>query len=286
MALHWAHIKGFCGETSERLLDTYIHFKGGPTSGDYRDNIEDYLPNISITAHGGNPDYYDCGHIVTNGVLNHIHFPIIFDNNSGIVLRNGSGVVFDDRSNVLGTTGSNCYFYRDTNGFHGYSLTAVELLIADDVEGDPGYLNIGTTGTSVYTHIYGSLWTGSQFSTDSNIIAAGYAQALYFNATSDIRAKENLQPVPTNMLDLVKQLQVYTFNYKNKSQEKSIGIIAQDVQDFNINGFSLIENPNASGENGDYMSIRESKLVYILLEAVKELSAKVEELEREIHGNK
>ena len=111
-------------------------------------------------------------------------------------------------------------------------------------------------------------------------------QALFFNATSDIRAKENFQLIPSNMLDIVKQMEIYTFNYKNDPTTLSLGLIAQDIQNININGFSLIENPNASGENGDYMSIRESKLVYILLEAVKELSAKVEELEREIHGSK
>lgn len=88
------------------------------------------------------------------------------------------------------------------------------------------------------------------------------------------------------MLDIVKQMEVYTFNYKINPEDMSLGLIAQDLQNININGFSLVDNPNATGENGDYMSIHESKLIYILIEAVKELSAKVEALESELYGRK
>ena len=83
------------------------------------------------------------------------------------------------------------------------------------------------------------------------------------------------------MLDLVNKMQVYTYQYKD-SKQKSLGLIAQDLLDIDLNGFSLVDNKNASGENGDYMSIHESKLVYILLGAVQELSQEVQQLKKEL----
>ena len=109
----------------------------------------------------------------------------------------------------------------------------------------------------------------------------GYCQADYFNATSDIRAKENIKAFDKHALDIINKLHTYTYTYKN-SQHKSYGIMAQDILDVNINGFSFVENAAATGANGDYMSIRESKLVYLLIEGMKEQQAEIEALKKEI----
>lgn len=90
-----------------------------------------------------------------------------------------------------------------------------------------------------------------------------YCSAGYFNATSDRRAKENIRKVNFSALDIVKSLSIYNFNYKN-SDKPSIGVIAQEALSYNIDDFSLVENEKATGENDDYMSIKESKLIYIL----------------------
>lgn len=99
-----------------------------------------------------------------------------------------------------------------------------------------------------------------------------------FNATSDRRAKQDIKPLTINALNLVKQTPVYSFNYI-KNNMPSIGMIAQELADKDINDFSFITNANATGQDDDFMSIKESKLVYVLWKAVQELSAKVEELE-------
>ena len=94
--------------------------------------------------------------------------------------------------------------------------------------------------------------------------------ALYFNATSDIRAKTNLQHASFKALNIVKSLPVYTFNYK-ETGSPSIGLIAQDAAKISFGSdFSLVNNLTASGENGDYMTIKESKLIYILWKAIQE----------------
>jgi hypothetical protein len=44
----------------------------------------------------------------------------------------------------------------------------------------------------------------------------------------------------------------------------------------------MVDNLDAPGEFGDFMQMKESKLVYVLWKAVQELSAEVEELKAQI----
>ena len=105
---------------------------------------------------------------------------------------------------------------------------------------------------------------------DSSLYIKNSCNALYFNATSDIRAKTNLQHASFKALNIVKSLPIYTFNYK-ETGSPSIGLIAQDAAKISFGSdFSLVNNETASGENGDYMTIKESKLIYILWKAIQE----------------
>lgn len=97
-------------------------------------------------------------------------------------------------------------------------------------------------------------------------------EALYFNATSDQRAKKNFnQILNTDALKWINDLKIYTFDYRINGKT-SIGITTQQVQDKPINDFNFVDNLEATGENGDYMTIKESKLVYMCMSAIQELS--------------
>lgn len=111
----------------------------------------------------------------------------------------------------------------------------------------------------------------------------GECQATSFNATSDIRAKENISPLMINALDIVNNMSLYSFNFKD-TKEKSIGVIAQDLLDIDIQGFSFVANKDATGLNGDYMSVKESKLVYLLLKAIQEQQEEIEDLKLQIQA--
>ena len=106
-------------------------------------------------------------------------------------------------------------------------------------------------------------------------------EAKYFNATSDRRAKSNITPAEFSALDIIKQLPIYTFNYLN-DPKLSVGLIAQEAAEHDLNGFNMVDNLEATGEFGDFMQMKESKLVYVLWKAVQELSAEVEELKMQI----
>lgn len=115
-------------------------------------------------------------------------------------------------------------------------------------------------------------------STEGSITSVSSITGLYFNSTSDKRAKKDITPLSINALDIIKKVQVYTFNYKD-SNIPSLGILAQDLKDLDINGFNLIDNLTATGEDGDYMKVKETKLIYILWKAIQEQQLQINSLQ-------
>jgi len=143
---------------------------------------------------------------------------------------------------------------------------------------DTSYFRVGTGSSYFWTNlIVGQTNENKNLTVYGNASISGTCSANYFDATSDIRAKTNIKPLHFNALDFIDNLNLYSFNYKNDNSP-SIGIIAQEVQDVQIDEFKLVSNEKATGQDEDFMSIKESKLTYILLKAVKELQAEIKEL--------
>jgi len=88
------------------------------------------------------------------------------------------------------------------------------------------------------------------------------------NSTSDINLKKDIEVVDSST-EMLNQLRGVKFTWK-ENDEKSVGVIAQEVE--------AILPELVKGEEGD-KSVNYSGLVGVLIEAVKELSARVEELE-------
>ena len=97
----------------------------------------------------------------------------------------------------------------------------------------------------------------------------GSLYATTFYASSDERLKENI--VDYKYHDSILDIAVKEFDYKNTNVH-TIGFIAQELQE-------KFPELVTSGENG-YLSIAENKLVYLLLEEVKQLKEEVEQLKR------
>ena len=99
-----------------------------------------------------------------------------------------------------------------------------------------------------------------------------------YGSPSDKRLKENIKPIES-ALDKVSKLQGVTFDWIQKEDQildikEDIGFIAQDVQ-------KVI--PELVRENEDGMlSMRHQGIAPILLEAIKELKAEIEELKKKI----
>ena len=100
--------------------------------------------------------------------------------------------------------------------------------------------------------------------------------AAWFNATSDERAKDEIHRLDNQFIVLreIANWNFYSFNYKSSPQERQIGIIAQEHLDTKERlGFEIVSNPEATGENGDYMCVKEGKIVYLALQAIQALNS-------------
>ena len=89
-------------------------------------------------------------------------------------------------------------------------------------------------------------------------------------AYSDIRIKENIKVIP-NALDKVIKLSGYTFDRTDEDTPRQTGVIAQEVQ-------AVL--PEAVTEDKDgKLSVAYGNMVGLLIESIKELEARVKELE-------
>ena len=132
-----------------------------------------------------------------------------------------------------------------------------------------------TTGGSTTSDVqFGSLGIGTTASgVSGEIRAAGDITAYY---SSDERLKENIQPIE-NALSKVEAISGNTYDWKegfetiHSHKGHDLGVIAQQVQ-------SVLPEVVTERETG-YLAVDYVKLVPVLIEAIKELSAKVKELE-------
>ena len=60
------------------------------------------------------------------------------------------------------------------------------------------------------------------------------------------------------------------------------GILAQDLLAAQPEGLDLVSNINATGVDGDYMSIKNDKLMFVLMKAIQEQQEQIEALKEEI----
>lgn len=112
-----------------------------------------------------------------------------------------------------------------------------------------------------YNNLYANPYSGKLTATT---VSAGT-----FVATSDKRLKENIKPYSCEKSIL--ELPVYTYNFiADDTKTKHIGCIAQELQE-------ICPELVKEDEKG-YLSINESKLVYLLLDEVKKLKAEVNQL--------
>ncbi len=115
--------------------------------------------------------------------------------------------------------------------------------------------------------------TFSALTVNGEITANGDITAFY---SSDSRLKINLEPIE-NALEKVLTLDAVTFNWNDLATDKDLnareaGVIAQQVQ-------NILPEVVTQRDNG-YLAVRYEKLVPLLIQAIKELNEKVEQLER------
>jgi len=94
---------------------------------------------------------------------------------------------------------------------------------------------------------------------------------------SDRRLKENLVPLKGS-LDSVCKLTGYTYNYINNPEQSVAGLIAQEVQE--VLPEAVFETTEKTDDGDAYLGVRYEVLVPMLVEAIKELKAEIEDLKK------
>ena len=155
------------------------------------------------------------------------------------------------------------------------------LWVSDDgdlVDLNDGYLALRASyGLRIHTGNRGggatiALRYDGQIIASNNIIAYG--------SPSDIRLKENIKPLE-NSLEKVMKMRGVEYDWKEGTDEyettrlrHDIGFIAQEVGD-------IIPDLVRAGDDG-YLAIRDRGIPAILLEAIKELKAELDETKKEL----
>ena len=96
---------------------------------------------------------------------------------------------------------------------------------------------------------------------------------------SDERLKENIQPIE-DALSKVSQLNGVTFTYKADGKE-SAGLIAQDVEKVLPSAITEKELPLKIDDGNEYKVLQYDQTIGLLVEAIKELKAEIDELKGE-----
>jgi hypothetical protein len=143
-------------------------------------------------------------------------------------------------------------------------------------------IRIGVAGTTTIDTRGGNLVInasiGSSVSISTNTTISGELNvtgditAFY---TSDQRLKDNITPIDD---PLAKVLSIsgntYTWNEKSGKEGNDVGVIAQEI-------LEVLPEAVTTRDNG-YLAVRYEKIIPLLVEAVKELSARVGDLEQKL----
>lgn len=108
----------------------------------------------------------------------------------------------------------------------------------------------------------------------------GSINATNIYASSDERLKENIKTVELDCSKIIKDLEIKEFNFKSDKDKKLIvGAIAQQLRNILPDKY---KDSFVLGNENDYYSINEGKLLYIAIGALKDEMQKTKELEERI----
>ncbi len=149
--------------------------------------------------------------------------------------------------------------------------TAAELNILDGVTSTAAELNLvdGITPGTIAASKAVIVDSNKDITGYRNLTATATITGAEVTATSDVRLKSNIETI-NGALDKVKAMRGVYFD---KNDKRSVGVIAQEMQE-------VMPEVVATDDTEDkHLSVAYGNLVGVLIEAVKELSDKIEKLE-------
>jgi len=194
---------------------------------------------------------------VTNGLYTNTNF-------GGDVSGNYNAIVVANDSHTHDTR-----YYTETESNGRYlSRTVNGWVTSSDGRQRFYFSNTSHTYVKSSDNIY---FRTENTDTDNCFVNAGSITCVNVNSTSDINLKKDVEII-SKPIDILKEIEGVKFTWKS-SEKKSAGVIAQDVEKV------LPELVNVADNKEQYKTVDYNGLIGVLIEAVKELSTRVEELE-------
>ena len=241
----------------------YWYFNDGGTTIGY---VENSSSNLVIRSHVNDKD------IIFTGT----------DNNSGITaltldMSEAGAATFNSTVTHKGSTASSAsnfisswfntgqsyygYLYADSGGTGIFSNSSAAI--------QEGIYFQNTTDKTLF---YNQASARGEIDGSGNLIMVGNITA--YGTTSDIKLKENIEVID-NAVDKVKQLKGVTYTLKSDGNRLT-GLIAQDLE--KVLPEAVYETTDVDDDD-KHLAIRYGNTVGLLVEAIKELEARVKELE-------
>ena len=149
------------------------------------------------------------------------------------------------------------------------SIYNTSLKVGRDASGD--WVDFGTD-SQIDWYVNNS--NEMRLESDGDLHVDGDVIAASTTISSDEKLKTNIETIP-DALDKVEKIKGVSFDWK-KDGSKSAGVIAQDIEKIMPD---LVKEKESLSDGEKSLSVNYNGLIGVLVEAVKELSAKVKELE-------
>ena len=184
---------------------------------------------------------------------------IYHDTNNSYIADNGTGdLILDSNSDItIDAGGEHIRFKDDGTEIGNIDMGSQNLNIRSTVS-DKDIVLLGNDGGSEITALTLDMSAAGAATFNDNV-----------TAYSDERLKDNIETL-TDGLDKVEQLRGVTYT---RDERENIGVIAQEVEKI-LPEIVLTADDEMGTKSVDY-----SRLTAVLIEAVKDLSARVKELE-------
>ena len=188
----------------------------------------------------------------------------------------GQGALQNNTTGIQNTASGSYALLANTTGNYNTAFGQAALYYNTTGSGNSAFNPLNSAGT--YAPVFNPTTENNRFCMGSTGVTNAYIQVAW-TVVSDARDKTNFAPVPHG-LDFVNQLQPTAYQFKeNRETDVATGIVrygfkAQDVLALEGDSPVIIDN-----EDLDKLRFNESSLIPVLVNAIKELTARLELLE-------